>query len=67
MNWEWKYKMARSRLREALRNQIPVRCCDCKYCKVDGRGNLFCEIIYEDDGVQAIVKSDDFCAWGEKE
>ena len=67
MNWERKYTIARIRLREALLNQIPVRCCDCKYCKVDGRGNLFCDIKYEYDGVQATVKPDDFCSWGEKE
>lgn len=67
MNWEKKYMYARFRLREALRNHIPVRCKDCKYCKVDQRGSLFCDITYEYDGVQASVKPDDFCSWGEKE
>lgn len=66
MNWEHKYTITRIRLREALRKQIPVRCKDCKYCKVDKKGSLFCNIMYEDDGSAAIVKPDDFCAWGEK-
>ena len=67
MNRERKYTIDRIRFIEALRNQIPVRCKDCKYCKVDQRGSLFCDIMYEYDGVSEIVKPDDFCSWGKKE
>ena len=64
MNWERKYTIAIIRLREALRNQIPVRCKDCKYCKV---GNMFafCDFLYNAEGYLTVMP-DDFCAWGEK-
>ena len=65
MNWERKYIRATIRLREALRNQIPVRCKDCKHCKV-GRMFAFCDFLCNTEDYLTVLP-DDFCAWGEKE
>lgn len=69
MNWEEKYMHTRVRLREAMMNQIQVRCKDCMLCSVvpGEKPKLICDILFECDGSSFEVEPNDFCAWGEKE
>lgn len=57
----------KSTIRELKKNQIPVRCRECKHCynylQVGKPIKFYCGIFLDSDERDVEVTLDDFCAW----